>query len=115
VDAILSEIREGQRRGKHATFIVPVGPVDQFPILAETVNQQRVNCRDVCFINMDEYLTDEDRWIDIDHPLSFRGFMNRLFYDRLDPELAPKPENRVFPDPADCGAVQKLIDRRGGV
>jgi glucosamine-6-phosphate deaminase len=114
-EAMLDEIRRVARDGRHATFIVPVGPVDQFPILADMINQQHVDCRDVCFVNMDEYLTDEDRWIDIDHPLSFRGYMNRLFYDRLNPELAPRAEHRVFPDPFDCAAVQKTIDRRGGV
>jgi glucosamine-6-phosphate deaminase len=41
--------------------------------------------------------------------------MDRLFYDRLDPALAPKRENRVFPDPRNPGAIQQLIDRRGGV
>jgi glucosamine-6-phosphate deaminase len=41
--------------------------------------------------------------------------MDRLFYDRLDPSLAPRPENRVFPDPHGPAAIQQLIDRRGGV
>ena len=112
---MLEEIRRATRDGRHATLIVPVGPVDQFPILADAINRERVDCREVCLINMDEYLADDDRWIDADHPLSFRGYMNRLFYDRLSPELAPRPENRVFPDPFDCDAVQKIIDRRGGV
>jgi glucosamine-6-phosphate deaminase len=94
---------------------VPVGPVDQFPVLAERINRERCDCRDVMFINMDEYLTPDDRWVDIDHPLSFRGFMNRKFYDLVDPEVAPRPENRVFPDPRDPEAVQRAIDRRGGV
>ena len=107
--ALLAEIRGGAK-----TFIVPVGPVDQFPLLAELINEQRVDCRDAVLINMDEYLTDDDRWIDRDHPLSFRGFMDRQFYDRLDPALAPRPENRVFPDPQDPGAIGRLIARRGG-
>jgi glucosamine-6-phosphate deaminase len=94
---------------------VPVGPVDQYPILAKKINEQRIDCRDVCLINMDEYLTDGDHWIDPKHPLSFRGHMDRLFYDRLNPELAPRPENRVFPDPRNPEAIQRLIDRRGGV
>jgi len=118
MDALAREMAEAmlaEMRKPTATLIVPVGPVGQFPILADRINQQRIDCRDVCLINMDEYLTDDDRWIEIDHPLSFRGFMNRLFYDRLNPELAPRRENRVFPDPAECGAIQKLIDRRGGV
>ena len=114
-EAMVEEIRRAERDGRDATFIVPVGPVDQFPILAETINREHIDVKNVCFINMDEYLSDDDRWIDVDHPLSFRGYMDRLFYSRLNPELAPRSENRVFPDPFDCGAVQKIIDKRGGV
>jgi glucosamine-6-phosphate deaminase len=112
---MLEEIQQSHRRGKPATFIVPVGPVDQFPILAGMINSQRVDCRDVCLINMDEYLTDGDHCIDVNHPLSFRGFMNRLFYDRVDPALAPRPENRVFPNPARCNEIAEIISQRGGV
>lgn len=112
---MFDEIVAAKKRGREATLIVPVGPVDQFPILARRINAARLSIRDVVLINMDEYLTDHDEWIAIDHPLSFRGYMNRLFYDLLDPELAPKPENRVFPDPQRCGEIGKLIQSRGGV
>lgn len=98
-----------------ATLIVPVGPVDQFPVLARLINEQRVPLRDTVLINMDEYLTDDDRWLPLDHPLSFRAFMNRKFYDLLDPALAPPPAQRVFPDPAQPEAIGRLIAERGGV
>jgi glucosamine-6-phosphate deaminase len=98
-----------------ATLIVPVGPVDQFPILAEMVNRERVSLRNVVLINMDEYLTDDDAWLPRDHPLSFRGFMARKFYDLLDPALVPPTDRRVFPDPRDPGAIGRLIADRGGV
>lgn len=112
---MLETIRQAPQEGRNATLIVPVGPVDQLPVLAAMINRQQLDCREVMLINMDEYLTDDDQWIDINHPLSFRGFMNTKFYDLLDPELAPRPENRVFPDPTDPAAIQKLIDQRGGV
>jgi glucosamine-6-phosphate deaminase len=112
---MLREAEAATREGRAATFIIPVGPVDQFPILADLINERRADWREVCLVNMDEYLGDDDRWIPADHPLSFRGFMNRAFYGCLDPALAPRPENRIFPDPLDCGAIQGLIDRRGGV
>jgi glucosamine-6-phosphate deaminase len=114
-EAMLEEIREGERAGRGATLIVPVGPVDQFAILARILNEQRISCRRAVFINMDEYLTDEDRWIPEDHPLSFRGYMERGFYGLFDPALTPPLEQRVFPDPREPEAIQKLIDARGGV
>jgi glucosamine-6-phosphate deaminase len=114
-EAMRQEILNARAAGRGATLIVPVGPVEQFPLLAQMINDERINCRDVVLINMDEYLTDDDRFIPTDHPLSFRGFMDRLFYDRLDPELAPQPENRVFPDPQNPAAVRRVIESRGGV
>lgn len=103
------------RANPQATLIVPVGPVDQFPVLAELVNAGRLSLRDVVVINMDEYLTDDDGWLPADHPLSFRGFMDRRFYDLVDPTLAPPVEYRVFPDPRAPAAIGQLIARRGGV
>ncbi len=113
--AMAETIKQARRKGRNATLIIPVGPVDQFPVLAEMINRQRIDCREVMLINMDEYLTDDDQWVDIDHPLSFRAFMNAKFYNLLDPDLAPRAENRVFPDPANPAAIQELIDQRGGV
>lgn len=112
---ILALVAAVRREGRAATLIVPVGPVDQFPLLADAINRQHDDWRDVMLVNMDEYLTDDDHWVDIDHPLGFRGYMQRAFYDRIDPALAPRPENRVFPDPADCGAIARQIEARGGV
>ncbi|HEX7447313.1 MAG TPA: glucosamine-6-phosphate isomerase [Pirellulales bacterium] len=113
--AIADEIRAAASKGRVATLIVPVGPVDQFPVLARLLNAQRLSCHHVAFINMDEYLDDHGAWLPIDHPLSFRGFMQRAFYDLIDPALAPLPGNRVFPDPRRPGEIARLIAERGGV
>lgn len=114
-ETIIEEILRAQAAGRPGTFILPVGPVDQFPIVAGMINEKRISCRDVVFINMDEYLDENDQWVPEEHPLSFRGYMKRAFYDMLEPELAPRMENRVFPDPRNTVTVQKLIDARGGV
>lgn len=112
---ILHVIRTSASTGRGATLIIPVGPVDQFPILAELINREGLPLRDTVLINMDEYLTDDDAWLPLEHPLSFRAFMQRGFYDLLDRRLAPPPHNRVFPDPADLDAIPRLIAERGGV
>src|SRR5689334_19207972 len=69
--AMWQVIIDAQAAGRAATLIVPVGPVDQFPLLAQLINERRTDCREVVFLNMDEYLTDADHWIDCGHPLSF--------------------------------------------
>ncbi len=112
---MLGVIKAVKKKGRSATLIVPVGPVDQYPLLADMLNHSQYSIKDVMLINMDEYLTADDQWVDISHPLSFRGYMNRKFYDLLNPELAPLPENRICPDPDNVGTIQQLIDQRGGV
>lgn len=114
-EAMRQEILAARTLGRATTLIVPVGPVDQFPILARMINQEHIDCRDVVLINMDEYLTADDEFIPEDHPLSFRGYMARCFYQLLDPSLAPRPENRIFPDPRCCDDLARLISQRGGV
>jgi glucosamine-6-phosphate deaminase len=113
--SMFSELQRGAEAGRPVTMIVPVGPVDQYPLLAGLINERGLSFRDAVLINMDEYLDDSDRWIEAGHPLSFRGYMQRAFYDRVDPKLAPAIENRVFPDPANPPALQRLIEQRGGV
>jgi glucosamine-6-phosphate deaminase len=101
--------------GEPTRLIVPVGPVGQYAILAEIVNRTRLSLRKTWFFNMDEYLTDDDQYLPFDHPLSFRRFMDRSFYQRLDADLAPPDEQRVFPDPCEPEAVTRKIDELGGI
>jgi glucosamine-6-phosphate deaminase len=114
-ESIKAEIVAANRAGRGATLIVPVGPVEQYPVLAGMINDQRITCRTTVFIGMDEYLAEDDTWLPESHLLSFRSYLNRKFYDLLDPALAPPPEHRVFPDPRDLSAIPQLIAARGGV
>jgi glucosamine-6-phosphate deaminase len=108
-------IEGNNRAGRPTLAIVPVGPVGQYPLLADLIVGRRIDCDRVTFLNMDEFLGDDGRWIDPGHPLSFRGFMRRAFLDRLPEAARFRPENLVFPDPDRPGDVAGLIEERGGV
>lgn len=108
-------VRENNRAGRASCAIVPVGPVGQYAYLAETIATEGLDCSKVTFINMDEYLDEEGQLIASDHPLSFRGYMRRAFYDRLPASANFRRENQICPDPNDCGAVARAIEERGGV
>jgi glucosamine-6-phosphate deaminase len=112
-DAMFAEIQAGERSGRGATLIVPVGPVDQYPLLAQKLNQEKLSCPNTLLINMDEYLTDESMYLPRNHLLSFRGYMMRAFYGLLDGTFV-SPRS-VFPDPLRPEALQTLIASRGGV
>lgn len=116
-DDMLAEYQAALAAGRpQAVFIVPVGPVGQYDLLAHRCNAERISLRRLVLINMDEYLTaDGLDWIPAADPLAFRRHMDEHFYGLLDPDLAPPPEQRVWPDPRDLDGVARAIARGGGV
>ncbi len=110
---VLEVIAENNRKGEDTLMVVPYGPLGPYARLVYLVNRYRVSLRRCTFMNMDEYLTDDGQYIPLSDPLSFRGGMDRTFYSQVDDELNVLPENRYFPDPADPGKLQRLIDRFG--
>ena len=112
---MVNEIEKNNAVGRRTVFICPVGPVGQYPIFVRLVNERRLSLKNCWFINMDEYLTDDEEWIDERSALSFHGFMNRTVYSKIDPELVMPENQRIFPDPHDPGHIAKVIDELGGV
>lgn len=114
-EEMAAEIERKNKNGEKTVFICPVGPVGQYPYFVELVNERNISLQNVWFINMDEYLTDDKKWIPKEHRLSFRGFMDRAVYSKIKPELVMKEEQRVFPDPENTGYIPELIEKLGGV
>ena len=114
-EEMTEEIKKNNAAGKKTVFICPVGPVGQYPYFVEMVNKEKISLKNVWFINMDEYLDDDKKWVPETHPLSFRGFMNRTVYSQIDPELVMPEEQRVFPDPENVEYIPQLIEKLGGV
>ena len=107
-------IRDHNSRGERTVFIVPVGPVGQYPIFVRLVNEEGLSLKNCWFFNMDEYLDDGGNWIPKEDPLSFRGFMDRVVYSQIRPELVMPENQRIFPDPADPGKGDRLLEELGG-
>jgi glucosamine-6-phosphate deaminase len=108
-------IEENNRKGEKTVFIIPVGPVGQYPFFIEQVNEKGIRLKDTYFINMDEYLDEADEFLPVNHRLSFRGFMEREVYGKIDPSLVMDTSQRIFPDPKAPGAVDALIKSLGKV
>lgn len=110
---VLETIVENNKKGEPTLMVVPYGPLGPYARIVELVNKYRISLRNCTFINMDEYVTDDGKYIDKNSPLSFRGGMERIFYGRIDDELNVLPENRYFPDPDDLGKPMELIEKFG--
>lgn len=110
---MLKEIMHHNSRGERTVMIVPVGPTDQYPILAELVNTLKVSLKNVWFFNMDEYCLSQTVAVPLDHPLSFEARMYREFYDRVDPDLIMPPEQRLFPRVGQEKEYDALLEQLG--
>lgn len=110
---VLETIEKNNRSGKTTFMIVPYGPLGPYFRLTYFINKYKISLKNCVFCNMDEYLTDEKKYIDIEDPLSFRGGMGRIFYSQIDEELNVLPQNRYFPDPENPDNVLRLIDKYG--
>ena len=113
-EEIVSVIERNNSQGTRTVIICPVGPVGHYPYFVSMVNEGRVSLKNCWFFNMDEYLLDEKTWIDPSDRLSFRGFMQRNVYARIDPQLVMPEQQRIFPDPTDPGALTAKLDSLGG-
>ncbi len=110
-EALLAEYLAAKQAGRATVvFIVPVGPVGQYDVLAELCRARRQSLSDVLLIGMDEYLTPEGDWIAADDPLSFRGHMSRHMTAKMAPGAAPRI---VFPDPRNLAEVPALVAHHG--
>lgn len=114
-DEMADEIIKHNAAGEKTVFICPVGPVGQYPYFVDRVNAEGISLKNVWFINMDEYLDDDKQWVPMDHPLSFRSFMERTVYTKIRPELLMPEAQRVFPDPCRTEYIPELIESLGGV
>lgn len=113
--SIADDIKHNNAASLPTRLILPVGPVGQYPVLAQICNQERISLRNTHTFNMDEYCDWQGRWIPEEHPLSFRGIMQRSFFRLLDPELGI-PANQVhFPDPLHLDRISQDIQEAGGI
>ena len=112
---MLEEIIAHNEMGEKTVMIVPVGPTDQYPILADMVNRLNVSLKNVHFFNMDEYMISATETVGKDDPLSFYGRMKREFYDRVRADLVMPESQRHFPEPGKEVEYDRLIEELGGV
>lgn len=111
---MIDAIEHNNSADRTTIVICPVGPVGHYPYFVSLVNERRLSLRNVWFFNMDEYLGPDGGYIGLDSSLSFRAFMEREVYGRIDPALLMPREQRVFPDPQNPEALTEKLASLGG-
>lgn len=111
----IETIEKNNKIGDNTVIICPVGPVGHYKYLVEKINELKLDLTSTWFINMDEYLTDDGKWISEDNVLSFRGYMKKNVYNLIDIDLVMPEEQRIFPNPDNLEEIPTLIKKLGKV
>lgn len=114
-ESIAAEIKANNTKGRRTKLILPVGPVGQYPILAEMINVQRISLKQCWFFMMDEQCDDNGIVLPPDHPLSFRRPFNELFASRVKRNLMIPAKQLVFPDHLNVQTLKDRIESVGGI
>ncbi len=99
-----------QKKGDKVTMILPVGPTGQYPLFAGKVAERGIDCRNLWTFNMDEFLDRNGRTIQKSHPMSFRGTMMDLFFERMPAELRMPIEQMFFPRHDSMDEMDRAFD-----
>ena len=113
--SIADKIKQNNKKNLPSRFILPVGPTPQYPRLVRICNEERISWKNVWTFNMDEYLDLDGRVIPEDNPMSFKGYMNKYFFNLIDKELRIPDERKWFPDPFDPDAIEDEIKKVAGI
>ena len=114
-DSITDEIVANNRKNLPTKLILPVGPVGQYPLLAERVNAEKISLKSCWFFMMDEHCDDDGNVVPPDHPLGFRFAFDREFTQRVGKSLMIPEEQLVFPDHRNLRNLKKKIAEVGGI
>jgi glucosamine-6-phosphate deaminase len=114
-ERMVDEFRASMGAKGPVAFIMPVGPVEPYPLMAQKINRRRIALSNCWFFFMDEYCDDDDRPIPETHPLSFRRESRSLFFDRIHKDLLPPESHVVFPSPRNLDDLPAMIESVGGI
>ena len=114
-DAIAAEIKANNRKRRRTKLILPVGPVGQYPILAEMIHAQQISLKQCWFFMMDEHCDDNGTTLSAEHPLSFQHAFNELFASRVKRSLMIPARQLVFPDHLNVQTLKDRIASVGGI
>ena len=95
---LVEAIEQANRSGAWFRAIIPCGPSCWYLPFVKYVNERRLSLKRFAVFHMDECLDWQGRTLPRKHPYSFRGTMEREFYDPVDPALGTTP--RGFFDPS---------------
>jgi glucosamine-6-phosphate deaminase len=109
---LVDEIKANNQQGKRTRAIIPCGPSCWYEPFTTLVNRERVSLENLTVFHMDECLDWQGQELPRSHPYSFRGEMERLFYQPVDPALAVPQDQRMW---LNARSVERIRGEIGAV
>jgi glucosamine-6-phosphate deaminase len=111
---LVARIRAARDDGRQFVAILPVGPMPQYEIAAQTINDERISLAHVHTFNMDEYAAEDGTTAPATWSGSFQRAMLERFFGLVDAELRP-PESQIhFPTTDAIDDYSARIEDLGG-
>ena len=112
---LVTHIKVALDEGRRFVCILPVGPVEQYPMAARMINKLRIPLHHVHTFNMDEYADEKGNTAPADWPGSFQRSMFVNFFDLIDQDLRPPLSQIHFPTGGVLDHYFELMQEVGGV
>lgn len=93
---LADEISANNSAGRVTRAIIPCGPACWYKPFTDLVNLEKISLANLVVFHMDECLDWQGMELPRRHPYSFRGFMERYFYDPVMPGLSVPLRNRKW-------------------
>ena len=106
---LADEISANNEAGRVTRAIIPCGPACWYKPFTDLVNSEKVDLGNLVVFHMDECLDWQGRELPRKHPYSFRGFMERFFYEPVKPGLSVPEKNRKWLNAANVDKIREEI------
>ena len=93
---LADEIKTNNKKGRTTRAIIPCGPNSWYKPFTTIINQENISLKNLVVFHMDECLDWQGCELPRDHPYSFRGFMEKYFYDPVKDRLKVPSGNRIW-------------------
>jgi len=99
-----------EKKGEKVTMILPVGPLEQYPVFAKKVRERKISLKNLWTFNMDEFLDRNGKTIPDSHPMSFKRSMLENFYNLIPEDLRMPINQMYFPRHDNYDEIDRALD-----
>jgi glucosamine-6-phosphate deaminase len=108
---LADEIKANNAKGKTTRAIIPCGPICWYKPFSDLVNKENISLKNLVVFHMDECLDWQGRELPKKHPYSFRGFMEKHFYNPIVPDLSVPEKNRNWLNASNIQEIRESVEQ----